>query len=454
MALTPSALATYLARYISAYREEYNRLTGEPPDGGGYPPLQISPYIGAVQLDCMVAKDGVAILDSSEPDHQWWIAGGPAMMPDFPDSRTPPEVLRLLKKNGLWGKPIGIYRLVPENGISDAVWRGELGTAIEEAVAEIGGVAIRVRRLDLTLGELIQRLTFGAFGVCLDIHLPSPDSDFWAPHIVRGIGFGPADRHTRRFVNYLELTVHLDDAAWDARAIGTRVQVDVRRDFALAFSVPPELGGGTLSFGQGRWIERYRDRLSGLYDAIKGMRELLRASDLPEDAVHEYLLMNPILLDVYGQAVSKPRLPYPEAESPLGKKYLEPDFIIRFPGSRYRLVELERPSKRLATIQGQPRAEVTQATFQIAEWRAYIANHYDVICTEFPGISTACTATIIISRSGEAAIGEDRDMMKYQELLRTQYPGIEILTYDELLERAQAAYVQLAALGVGDAPAV
>jgi hypothetical protein len=407
--LTARLLAAYIARYIGAYREEYDRLTASPPSGGGYPRLSISPYIASAPLASFIARDGVAILESSsEPDHQWWIAGGPAMMPDFADGRTPPEVVQALKARGLWGKPIGIYRLVAKDGIPDVVWQGDLPEAVAHASVESEDVAVRVDTLDLSIDELVQRLTFGAFGICVDVHLPDRDSDFWTPHIVRDIGFFPADRHARRFVNYLEITVHLDEAAWDLRAIGTRVQADVRRDFANAFSLPTG-GGGTLSFGRIRWIEQYLDRLSGLRVAIDGLKELLHSQDVLEDAVHDYLTANPILLDVYGEAVSKPRFRYPDKESPLGKTYVEPDFIIRFPGRRYRLVELERPGKRVATVQGQPRAEVTQATFQIAEWRAYVANHYDIIRAEFPGISTACSATVIISRSSQGFLGAGRD---------------------------------------------
>jgi hypothetical protein len=76
--------------------------------------------------------------------------------------------------------------------------------------------------------------------------------------------------------------------------------------------------------------------------------------------------------------VSRPRFVYPEGKSPLGKAYVEPDFVIRRPGSRYTVVELERPGKLVATKRGHARAEVTQASFQIAEFKDYIVEHYDL----------------------------------------------------------------------------
>ena len=157
---------------------------------------------------------------------------------------------------------------------------------------------------------------------------------------------------------------------------------------------------------------------------------------------------NPILLDVYAEPVSKPRWYYPSDASPLGKAYVEPDFVLKYPDGSYRLVELERPGKRLATVQGQPRSEVNQAAFQIAEWRAYVANHYDMLKEAYPGISVRNYATIVISRSTSASVGEGRGVRRYKELLASQYPGIDILTYDDLLDRARHAYARLTSLAV------
>jgi hypothetical protein len=447
--VTPQQVADYMGRYITEYRAEYERLTALEPHGAGYPRLAVSPYFGECDLLCLIADDGVAVVDQSqEPPYDWWIAGGPALMADFPDSRTTPEVQDRLQREGLSGQDIGIYRVVSRAGIPSAVWNGELTPLVEEVVTRVGQTFVRVQRLALTQLELLQRLTYGALGLILDIQLATPDSDFWRPHVIRSMGFFPADRHARRFFNYLELSGHLDKAAWDHRAIHARVQSDLRRDFGWAFSLP-EQGCGSISFGRDRpWVQPFRDRLLRLHDAIGRLEATLEAAgNANEDVFHQVLQDNPILLDVYGEAISKPRLQYPEGESPLGKAYVEPDFIVRYPGRRYRLVELEKPAKGVATAQGQPRAELTQSAFQVAEWKAYITNHYDLIRAEYPGISTACDATIVISRSNAVAFGHGRDISKYQELLRVQYPGIDILTYDDLVERARTAYILIASLG-------
>jgi hypothetical protein len=199
-------------------------------------------------------------------------------------------------------------------------------------------------------------------------------------------------------------------------------------------------------------VQPYFERLSRVGAAIDSFARLLDETAEGEEAVfHAFLKQYPILLDVYGEAVSKPRFVYPPNASPLGKAYVEPDFVIRYPGNAYRLVELERPGKLVATASGQPRADVTQATFQIAEWRAYIANHYDQLRELFPGISSNNSATVVISRGNARAFGAGRDMTKYKELLRAQFAGIEVLTYDDLIERAREAYARMASLGIGPA---
>jgi hypothetical protein len=293
----------------------------------------------------------------------------------------------------------------------------------------------------------MQRLTFGAFGAILRLNYGTNESSFWLPIIASNLGFGTADRKNKRFFHYLEVLRHRDDAAWDIRSIPTRVQADIRRDFVRALSDPSV--GAKIHFGRNQWVEHFYDRLSNLQIAISQYEELLREKSLAEEEVfHTFLVENPIFLDVYAQeSISKPRFVYPKGESPLGKRYIEPDFILKYSGNSYRLVELERPSKSIATKQGQPRAEMTQPAFQIAEWKAFIRNHYDLLKQEFPGISSNFSTAIIMSRSTPESFGTDRDILKYKELLREQFAVDEILTYDDVLERAKQAYIALTSLG-------
>lgn len=176
----------YLTGYIREYRAEYARFVASPPDGGGYPALAISPFLDSQELDCWLAWDGYAITDlNRQPPDGWEVAGGPAIVTDVPDSKTPEGVISLLKERGLWGKDIGLYRIVAKNGIPSEIWTGALPEPTETAHGTVDDTLLTVRTLDLPLTVLLQRLTFGAYGLILDPKLPTATSPFWRPHVVR-----------------------------------------------------------------------------------------------------------------------------------------------------------------------------------------------------------------------------------------------------------------------------
>jgi hypothetical protein len=148
--VTLTQIASYLASYVEAYRREYRAFVDAAPTGGGYPPLQVSPYLYSTELLCLVARDGYAIADfSRQPEYRWEIAGGPVLLPDFPDSRTSAEIIALLKTEGIWGKPIGLYRIVAQSGIPDDIWRDDLGRLVAKTDVQVGAVQIRVEQYDI-----------------------------------------------------------------------------------------------------------------------------------------------------------------------------------------------------------------------------------------------------------------------------------------------------------------
>jgi hypothetical protein len=254
----------------------------------------------------------------------------------------------------------------------------------------------------------------------------------------------------------MEVLPHVTAGAWDPKAIAVRVRVDVRRDFAFAFSLGGK-PGGTITFGsssaQEFLVEHSRNRgrfLAGLSRLERILNEFVELLEVNRDekAFQEFLTANPVLLDVYAEAsFPKERLQYPTGESPLGKAYVEPDFIVRLPGNLYRLVELESPSKKIATEHGETRAGLNQAAFQIGEWRTYIQKHYDLLKDKFPGIAVNQTSMVVISRSTQSSFGNGRDMRSYMELVRNTLKVDEVLTYDDLLGRARQAYAMLSTLG-------
>jgi hypothetical protein len=450
MAITTRAVCNYLERYIEEYRKEFSRFVTPAPQGGGYPALEISPYLISRKIQCWVTQDGTVIYDESrEPDNSWWMAGGPAFVVDVEPSLIPPEVIDLLKRKGLYGKNIGRYRIVAKQGVPAEIWKGELGDATEEVEARVMDSLIIVKRMPLDLAAFLQRFTFGAFQLILNLPLRRPDESFWTPFIVRGLGICTADLKHHRFLNYLEVSPHLEEAAWDTRGIYMRVQTDVRRDFAQAFTALQAGSQGLISMGgESVWIKPFFDRLSILSKTLDKFAALLcEAGDAKESIFHDFLRAHSIILDVYADAISRPRFEYPNGErSPLGKEFVEPDFLLRYSNGSYKLVELERPSKPIATKQGQPRSEFTQAAFQIAEFRDFISKHYSRIKDEFPGICAGTGAMIILSRNTEKSFGGRQNIQEYKTLLRADRPDIEVLTYDDLLDRARYAYSQLATL--------
>jgi len=427
--------------------------------GGNYPRFPISPYLNAPSLICYLAEDGAAVADlSGEPTCDWAVAGGPALLVDEEPTRTPDWVRRSIRSAGLEGKNIGLYRIVSPTPLSKETWAGTLPAPSAAATAKADATAITVHSLPMSWSDLIERLSFGAFGPILDLRLATPDAPYWTPRVIRGLGIATADRANKRFFRYLELLRHVNEAAWDIHSIPARVAVDVRRDFAWSavgasrpgatISFDDQLTGATISFDDQLKspIEVLRrDRLEPLQLAIAEMEVLLDGEDQNEAVFHDYLRTHPILLDVYAEVVSKPRWPFPATQSPLGKTYIEPDFVLRYPEDRYALVELERPGHILATSAGHPTAAVTHATFQVAEWRDYIAHHYDLLRDDYPEIAVDCPGMVIISRQTQSGFDSPAALSRYLALVRRQF-AVDVITYDGLLERARMAVAQLSSL--------
>jgi len=212
---------------------------------------------------------------------------------------------------------------------------------------------------------------------------------------------------------------------------------------------PGQTRGGTISLGGGpSWTEVYSDRLERLRSAIAVLRAaLLLKSDDIEAVFHETLQKHPLLLDVYGTCESKPQFVYPKGKtSPIGKTSLQPDFLITYPDCSYKLVEIERPSKPVATEQGQPRSEVAQAAFQTAEWRHFIKTHYQELHDRYPGIQSKCKTAVVMSRTNQQSFKNIDDIRAYTGLMMEQFNIDEFFTFDDLYDRACNAYALLSGL--------
>lgn len=457
MPITANLLATFLFAYARSYREAHARATTPPPSGPGYPRLPCSPFLVASVFDAYITENGVVIdHQGKEPGHQWFIAGGPALKVDYEPTRTPPRVNEILKAEGLIGKPIGIYRIVAKTPMRQSVWRGRvLGVAREVTISDPElEITLNIKEVRGSLAAVVNAISFGAYGHVIEIVLPNPQSPIGRPHLIRNFGIFTADLKGRRFFTHLEIHGQADAAAWDERTIQLRVEGDLRRDLASLLADPTQGGGGLMSFGHvpdwrvPHWLIPYSDRLARLGRSIEALRAALQnRAEVVEAEFHELLLTHPLLLDVYGICESKPRFIYPDgARSPVGKASLEPDFLVRYSDQSYKLIEIERPSKNVVTAQGQPRAEVTQAAFQCAEWLHFIKTHYQTLVARYPEIQARCKTAVIMSRTNQLSFKGVDDISTYKGLMAELYRIDEFYTYDDLYDRARTAYDLLSGL--------
>lgn len=439
----------YLFDYIHRYREEYQKAVAEPPNGGGLPKVPVSPYLSDGVFTCLLSRNGAVIFSSDRhPDYDWWIAGGPAMKVDYEPTKTPAYVSELLKKNNLVGKSIGIYRIVSKEILPDEIWCGNIEPKRSSLVDKRGNIELKISEFDESLERVVSRLTFGALGSVLDIRIDQNSDSFWKPFILTNLGFFPADCNGLRFINYMEVLPHRNRAAWHKKSIRTRVISDVRRDFARCAGKQEEVG--MISIGDpDLWVENYQRSLHRLGESISALDDLLRFNaDANEDVFHNFLRDHPFILDIYGTIDNKPKFRYPQGQSSsIGKTYVEPDFIIRYPDGTYKLVELERAAKLIKTRAGHPRQDIGQAAFQVAEWKSYISEHYNLLRDRYPNISSRCPSMVVISRDRQSGFSSREEIERYIATLKNQYNIDEILTYDDVLKRARILHAKLSNLG-------
>ena len=415
-------LLQYLKKYILEYRELYGRFTSRPPEGSGFPELKVSPYLYSEKLACYLCKNGVAVIDNSDAPKEW---------------------LDYIKSQNKKAEDLGIA-VMNIQGVGFFYSNLNLVEKIEGFIEDRGvKTEIVVSYIDLSLEELLKRLTLG-FVPIIDLKLEMQKSDFWIPHILRNLAVINRDLDKSKFISYLEFHIHTDECAWEEKNIWARVISDIRRDYESAFVFAREdYRGGSISLGRKQFSSNL-GKLDFLLEIIIKFNKLLKENPKGKESVfHNFLKKHPILLDVYGRPISKPRFNYPSTSvSPISKKHLEPDFIIVYPGQKYKLVELEKPDKTIKTRKGHPTAEFNQAMFQLFEWEHYLKEHYDIVKRIYPGIIHNISYMLVVSRNKSRNLSNRPD--EYKNLLKAKLEkNIEIYTYEDLIEKASSAYKQL-----------
>jgi hypothetical protein len=114
------------------------------------------------------------------------------------------------------------------------------------------------------------------------------------------------------------------------------------------------------------------------------------------------------------------------------------DFVFREPRNDYLLVEIEAPYRELFRRNGHQRQELTHAIGQIDDWICYIQDNKAKVENELKlyGISATPRTLVVIGRSATLT---ERNRRKLATMQGRQ-PGLSIITYDDLIDRARANF--------------
>jgi hypothetical protein len=170
--------------------------------------------------------------------------------------------------------------------------------------------------------------------------------------------------------------------------------------------------------------ERAAATLTAIRVAIEDLGELLKNST-DEASLQRCLTENPLLFGPdYISVVPKHRL---------GAEF-EMDYALIRPSGLADLVEIERSTYAIFTKSGNPSQFLVHAEQQVLDWLDWIDRHGEYARESIPGLFTP-KGIVVIGRS--VTLGKsDRDRLVRRNLILR--PSLEILTFDDLLNRAKA----------------
>lgn len=166
-------------------------------------------------------------------------------------------------------------------------------------------------------------------------------------------------------------------------------------------------------------------RLVGaLRAAIGELETLLESATRNENALQRCLTSYPILFGLnYQRILPKYRL---------GSAY-EMDYALEDVSGLVDLVEIESSNLRLYTRQGNPTKELTHAEQQVLDWLEWVEANTRLVRDDLPAM---------MRPKGQVVIGRRTDLASAdQQRLRRRnvswQGAIQVLTYDDLLDRAK-----------------
>jgi hypothetical protein len=161
---------------------------------------------------------------------------------------------------------------------------------------------------------------------------------------------------------------------------------------------------------------------SRLIDAF----ETLISQDQSEEIYQRFLMDNPVLIDPLASEI----LP----KKKLGLDFVT-DFVVRRLDNEYVLVEIERPQDSLFTGSHDFTARFTHAIGQIIDFQEWVDQHGEYARTLMPGISSP-RGLLLMGRRSQLSDRQTAKLKRYSLTLS----AVDILTYDDLLERAKNFY--------------
>ncbi len=412
--VSPEQLLKYLKQYVQSYRLEYQRLTQDPPNGAGYPKVfGNKAYIDSKHLRAYILRNAVVIAD---------VVNVPATQGYEPDrsAESMPSVTSTQLEDGTtWDVVLAKYSL---NGFISLMTMGMFNV-------QQGPIATE----------------FGRYSALATLTLQNSSIK--------------KERHVSSIVWY----PYTDKSGWDSRNSWIYAFYDLRYD--VASSLAGKEGAGKVYKVDGKdaitaiptdtiWRENEIRQALGAklrvfskdIDDLRGLLE--KSASSVEQVFLDFIANHLHLLDLYATKIEpSPFIDIPEEKpSTIKGTRRVPDFIASYADGTYMLIELEKASKPvLIGRDNRPSHELTQALNQTSEWNEMIRNFGNYLL-KYPSLTNHRNLIVIGREAGYE--GTRQEFHNHLNRINQDFSNAKttIITYDDLVSRAQAARSRITAI--------
>jgi len=410
--VSPKQLLDFLVKYISAYRKECSYLTGEPPEGAAYPPMLVNrAYVDSKRIRGYLLKDGILIADVVET-----------------------------KASKGYELDDSMERLLPK-----------VKATLED------GTVIEVVKDKRSRQSFVRMITLGMFNL-----QRGPVPEYGKRGGLAKLTLRNDSLKKERYVSSIAWYPYRDRTGWHSKNAWIYAFYDIRYDIASAIATS-EKAGQVYELGEGKeivavptetiWREydiktKLGAKLAKFSKDIEEFKNLLEESESSKEKKFlDYLDKHTHLLDLYSIYI-KPqpflKIPNSKLSTVKGRGRL-PDYIAKYRDDTYLLVEVERPSKPVfAGEDNRPSYQLTQAVNQVSVWDEIIRSFGNYL-EEYPGLRNH-RSIIVIGREHAQKFESPKKFREELNRVNQLYSGINVITFDDLVERAQIAVARIKAL--------